>query len=90
MSLKFISDDAYNHLLRKLEEILDYVAASKRKNPLDDTWLDNQEVCSILKISKRTLQTYRDTGMLPYSKINGKVYFKAADIQNHLLSNYNK
>ena len=27
-------------------------------------WLDNQEVCLILNISKRTLQTYRDNGTL--------------------------
>ena len=25
-------------------------------------WLDNQEVCELLKISKRTLQTYRERG----------------------------
>lgn len=30
-------------------------------------WLDNQEVCEILNISKRTLQTYRDNGTLPFS-----------------------
>lgn len=28
-------------------------------------WLDNQEVCEILGISVRTLQTYRDKGLLP-------------------------
>ena len=30
-------------------------------------WLDNQDVCDVLGISKRTLQTYREKGLLPFS-----------------------
>lgn len=44
-------------------------------------WLDNQEVCLILNISKRTLQTYRDNGTIPYSQINRKIYYKADDVK---------
>ena len=47
-------------------------------------WLDNQEVCMILNISKRTLQTYRDNGTLPYSQINHKMYYKPEDIERIL------
>jgi hypothetical protein len=44
-------------------------------------WLDNQEVCQILNISKRTLQTYRDNGMLPYTQMNHKMYYRPQDIE---------
>ncbi len=44
-------------------------------------WLDNQDVCQILSISKRTLQTYRDNGTLPYTRIGDKMYYKADEIQ---------
>jgi carbamoylphosphate synthase small subunit len=44
-------------------------------------WLDNQDVCLILNISKRTLQTYRDNGTVPYSQINHKIYYKPNDIE---------
>ena len=37
-------------------------------------WLDNQEVCEILRISKKTLQVYRDKGILPYSRIKHKIF----------------
>jgi hypothetical protein len=50
-------------------------------------WLDNQDVCQILNISKRTLQTYRDNGMLAYTQINHKMYYKPEDVEkviNHL------
>lgn len=55
---------------------------------LKDTWLDGQDVMQTLHISKRTLQTLRDTGLLPYSRINGKFYYKAADIEILLNENY--
>jgi carbamoylphosphate synthase small subunit len=44
-------------------------------------WLDNQDVCLILNISKRTLQTYRDNGTVAYSQINHKIYYKPNDIE---------
>jgi hypothetical protein len=49
-------------------------------------WLDNQDVCSILKVSKRTLQTYRDNGKLPFTQIDRKMYYKPADIESLLSS----
>ena len=39
-------------------------------------WMDNQDVCQALKISPRTLQTLRDCGRLPHSKINNRIYYR--------------
>lgn len=44
-------------------------------------WLDNQEVCEILNITKRTLQTYRDRGMIGYTQINSKIYYRPEDVE---------
>lgn len=44
-------------------------------------WLDNQEVCEMLKISKRTLQSYRDHGTLPFSRIENKTYYRPQDVE---------
>lgn len=44
-------------------------------------WLDNQEVCEILNISKRTLQTYRDNGTLAYTQIGHKMYYRPEDVE---------
>ena len=43
-------------------------------------WLDNQDVCQILNISPRTLQTVRQNGTLAYSQIEHKVYYKPEDV----------
>ena len=44
-------------------------------------WLDNQDVCQMLNISPRTLQTLRNNGTLAYSQINHKVYYKPEDVE---------
>ncbi len=53
-----------------------------------EAWIDGQEVMLSLNISKRTLQTLRDNGTLPYSRINGKFYYKVSDLETLLESNY--
>ena len=45
-------------------------------------WLDNQDVCQILNISPRTLQTLRQNGTLAYSQIEHKVYYKPEDVES--------
>lgn len=62
-----------------------------QKTPLEqfnETWLDAQEVMQALHISTRTLQTLRDKEILPFSRINGKFYYKLSDIEQLLESNY--
>ena len=41
-------------------------------------------MCLALNISKRALQTYRDNGLIPYSNIGGKFFYKEVDIQQIL------
>lgn len=53
-------------------------------------WMDGQDVMFALKVSKRTLQTMRDTGILPYSRINGKFYYKVSDLEELLQKNYSR
>lgn len=49
-----------------------------------ERWLDNQDVCEVLHISKRTLQNYRDTGLIPYSRIERKIYYQPKDVMDFL------
>nr|WP_314684735.1 helix-turn-helix domain-containing protein [uncultured Prevotella sp.] len=47
-------------------------------------WLHNGDVCKLLNISKRTLQHYRDTGVLPFAQIGHKCYYKREDMERLL------
>lgn len=83
-----IPADAYNELISKIENITLAIQTQNDKYPLSERWLDIQETCFLLKVSKRTLQSYRDNGILSFSQISGKIYFKASDIEDHLKKHY--
>lgn len=54
----------------------------------EPAWIDTQEVCQRLGISKRTLQTYRTRGIISYTVIRGKAYYKPEDVQKIITSGY--
>jgi len=51
-------------------------------------WLDGQDVMNALHISPRTLQTLRDNGTIPFSRIGNKLYYRKQDILKILANNY--
>ena len=53
-------------------------------------WLHNGDVSRLLNISKRTLQHYRDTDVLPFTQIGHKCYYKSKDVEALLLTKSNK
>ena len=67
----------------RLDKFMDIM--SGRHNVLNgERLLDNQDLCQMLNVSKRTLQSYRDTGKLPFSQINHKVFYKQKDVETFL------
>ena len=88
MDVKIIPNEEFKQLVNIIEELDKKIDKLNKQNPLEDSWLDIQEVCAILKISKRTLQSYRDNGILSFSQHGTKIYFKASDIQKYLEDNY--
>ena len=59
-----------------------------RLERFNESWIDRQDVMQTLHISQRTLQSLRDGGVLPYSRINGKFYYKVSDLEKLLEENY--
>ena len=52
-------------------------------------FLTGKEVCERLYISPRTLQDYRDKGIIPYTQFAGKILYKVSDLERLLEENYN-
>jgi excisionase family DNA binding protein len=90
MNVITIESEAFQQIVKRLEAINEKLNKEKGTSPLSDVWMDNQDVCELLHISKRTLQHYRDSGKLPFSQIGAKIYYKASDIDAFLQSNYTK
>lgn len=46
--------------------------------------LDNQDLCDLLHVSKRTLQRYRTSKMIPYFQLKHKIYYKLHDVHDFI------
>jgi len=51
-------------------------------------WMNGLEVSHALGMSYKTLLRLRRSGALPYSKVNGKIYFKREDVDQLLQAHY--
>lgn len=94
MSVKVITEEEYEVLLNKLEEISEFIKESThKKEKVPDRsleWVTNKEFCEILNIASRTAQNYRDNGKMPFSQIGSKIYYKKSDIDKFLERHYVK
>ena len=72
-------------ILKKLERY----CSTARPMLGGEVYLTVEEVCSLLQLSTRTLQEYRNSGKLPFCKIGGKILYRQSDIQAMLERHYN-
>jgi len=86
MNIINIDENTFNEILSRFQNFKERVTilCNKHKSKGMDDWLDNQDVCLLLNISPRTLQSYRDMGKIGFSQINYKIYYKASDIEKFL------
>ena len=68
----------------------EYVVMNYRPVLNGEHYLTGDEVCRRLCISKRTLQDYRDTGLLGYVQLPGKIIYRESDIMDLLERFYQK
>jgi excisionase family DNA binding protein len=53
-----------------------------------ERYLTDREVSVRLKVSRRTLQDYRNEGRIPFIQLGGKVLYRESDIQKMLEEGY--
>ena len=68
------------------EEMLASMQEARQEKPplagiMEDDTMDNQDVCMLLRVSKRTLQRYRSDGLLPYRMHRHKTYYRRSDVE---------
>ncbi|MDR1883966.1 MAG: helix-turn-helix domain-containing protein [Prevotella sp.] len=64
--------------------------AIKEKLLEGERLLDNQDVCQMLNVSKRTLQRYRSSGELPYQMLYHKTFYRESDVEAFIKANFVK
>lgn len=59
--------------------------------PLDgERYLTDKEVSELLRVSRRTLQEYRNNRVLPFILLGGKVLYPESGLREVLEANYRK
>jgi tetrahydromethanopterin S-methyltransferase subunit G len=86
MEAIILSTQQYKELVNRLDT-LNKKLEENQKSPTD-TFLDNQEFLQLMNISKRTAQTWRDEGIVSFSQIGSKIYYRMSDVQKLLDKNY--
>jgi len=87
MEVITIQSEAFLSLVNSINEIKTQIS-NQSSQSLNNQWLDIPETCKFLRVSIRTLQSYRDKGIIPFSQVEGKIYFKVTDLEAHLNRHY--
>lgn len=78
----------YQDLVKRLDEITKKLAA--KETGMKERWIDNTEFMNLLRISRRTAQSYRDNNMIAFSIIGNKIFYKISEVESLLERHYRK
>lgn len=88
MEAVILTKDAFDNLVTRLDAI--QARLEGKTDQKKETFIDNQEFLLLMKISKRTAQTWRDDGVISFSQVGNKIYYKLSDVEKLLQDHYNK
>ncbi len=78
MNALIISQENWDEVIKRLDLIQSEL--NKKYKPPEDTFIDNDEFIQIMSISRRTSCTWRDEGVISFSQIGNKIYYRMSDV----------
>ena len=91
--LILLPETEYEELTAKIDQVNEKLDDLFSNPPQDSKcldWLTSDEVIKLLQISRKTLQNYRDDNLIGFTRINRKIYYSKAEIEQLLRENYVK
>lgn len=82
MEVITIDSKAFKELENKISAIAEFIFS--KQIPLeneDEKWVDSEKVCKYLVVSGRTLQRLRTEGLISFTPIKNKYYYKIGEIK---------
>ena len=77
--------------MEQLDSMLDGIESMNEKSKAsfgNERFMTDKEVSVWLKVSRRTLQDYRNNGMVSYYQLGGKILYKESDIEKLVMGGY--
>ena len=91
MKLITEKNERVNHFMESLDRMLkgmERLATGCRPVLNGERYLTDKELSARLKVSRRTLQDYRNEGRIPYILLGGKILYRESDIERMLEEEY--
>ncbi len=88
-----MEDEKVASILQKMRKSSRWLSGflESYRPPLDgEVYLTDKEVADLLRVSRRTLQEYRNERLLPYIILGGKVLYPESGLREVLEANYRK
>ena len=79
---------AFLSSLEDLSEKVEKIRDANKPSLDGERYYTDKELAVKLKVSRRSLQDYRNNGILPYIQIGGRILYRASDIERTLMDGY--
>ena len=83
MDIVILEKSEFEQLLAEVRQLTQRVESLSRKcqDKRFQKWLTGEEVCAILKISQRSLQTLRSKHKICYAQLGRKFYYRPEEVE---------
>ena len=76
------ADDLLGMIRECIKDALTLKTEVKKSEPVSEDLLTIEDIQKVFKVSKVTVHKWKKKGLLPYYKMNRKVYFKKSEVIN--------
>lgn len=89
MHVVVLESEAYKELQKSNIDLIRSLLKEESKTP-DFGWMSQKEALEILDASPRTMQNWRDQGLVGFSQIGKKIYYSHEEVDKMLQRHYQK
>ena len=82
-----IEKSEYEQLLSTIKMAATEIRAIAEECSINSEWVENGELAEMLGLSKRQLQVYRERGVLGFSTIGRKIYYRRDEVEKLIKNN---
>lgn len=82
-----IEKSEYEQLLGSIKKAAMEIRTIAEECSINSEWVENSELAEILGLSKRQLQGYRERGVLGFSTIGRKIYYRRDEVDRLIKNN---
>jgi len=87
MNLQIISEEKLNEIILKIDTIQKMLSEMENGKTIQKEWLTVKEASDFLSVTTRSMQNYRDKGLIPFTDFGGKILFHQKELQDFLMKN---